>query len=55
MGARSAAVVEGASLRDPYPFISPTRIAEARAEASRVMTYLETHAFPIHNLTPQPA
>ena len=54
MGARGAAAIEGASLRDPYPFISPSKIAEARAEASRVMTYLETNVFPIHGLTPQP-
>ena len=54
MGARSAAAIEGASLRDPYPFISPTKIAEARAEASRVMTYLEANVFPIHGLNQQP-
>ena len=27
-----AAAIEGASLRDSYPFVSTTRIAEARAE-----------------------
>jgi len=54
MGGRAAAAIEGASLRDSYPFISATKIAEARAEAGRVMTYLEKHVFPIHGLTPQP-
>ncbi len=54
MGGRAAAAIEGASLRDSYPFISASRIAEARAEAHRVMTYIEKHVFPIHNLTPQP-
>ena len=54
MGARGAAAIEGASLRDPYPFISPSKIAEARAEARRVIAYLETNVFPIHGLTPQP-
>jgi len=53
MGGRAAADIEGASLRDSYPFVSTTRIAEARAEAHRVMTYLEKNAFPIHGLTPQ--
>ena len=28
-----------------------TRIAEARAEAHRIMTYLEQHVFPIHGLS----
>ncbi len=55
MGGRAAAVIEGASLRDSYPFVSATKIAEARAEARRVMTYLEQNVFPIHGLTPQPA
>lgn len=55
MGGRAAAAIEGSSLRDTHPFISPTRIAEARAEARRVMTYLEKQVFPIHRLTPQPA
>jgi len=55
MGARSAAAIEGASLRDPYPFITPTKIAEARAEANRVIAYLETNVFPIHGITMQPA
>jgi hypothetical protein len=54
MGGRAAAAIEGSSLRDTHPFISPTRIAEARAEARRVMTYLEKQVFPIHRLTPQP-
>ncbi|MEN6331739.1 MAG: GNAT family N-acetyltransferase [Smithella sp.] len=53
MGGRAAAVIEGASLRDSYPFVSTTRIAEARAEAHRVMAYIEKNAFPIHDLTPQ--
>ena len=53
MGGRAAAAIEGASLRDAYPFISATKIAEARAEARRVMNYLEKHIFPIHGLTPQ--
>ena len=55
MGARGAAAIEGSSLRDPYPFISPSKIAEARAEASRVMAFLETNVFPIHGIMPQPA
>jgi acetoin utilization protein AcuC len=55
MGGRAAAVIENASLRDSYPFVSATKIAEARAEARRVMTYLEQNVFPIHGLTPQPA
>ena len=54
MGGRAASVIEGASLRDSYPFVSATKIAEARAEARRVMTYLEQNVFPIHGLTPQP-
>jgi hypothetical protein len=54
MGARVAAAIEGASLRDPHPFISPSKIAEARAEAGRVMAYLETNVFPIHGLSAQP-
>ncbi|HVO66362.1 MAG TPA: GNAT family N-acetyltransferase [Syntrophales bacterium] len=54
MGGRAAAVIEGASLRDSYPFVSATKIAEARAEVRRVMTYLEQHIFPVHGLTPQP-
>jgi len=54
MGGRAAAVIEGASLRDSYPFVSATKIAEARAEARRVMTYLEQNVFPIHGVTPQP-
>jgi hypothetical protein len=54
MGGRAAAAIEGASLRDLYPFISATRIAEARAEARRVMTYLEKHVFPIHGVISQP-
>ena len=54
MGGRAASVIEGASLRDSYPFVSATKIAEARAEAHRVMTYLEQNVFPIHGLTPQP-
>jgi acetoin utilization protein AcuC len=54
MGGRAAAAIEGASLRDTHPFISPTRIAEARAEARRVMTYLEKQVFPIHSVTPHP-
>ncbi len=53
MGGRAAAAIEGASLRDSYPFVSTTRIAEARAEAHRVMAYLEENAFPIHGLTKQ--
>jgi hypothetical protein len=53
MGGRAAAAIEGASLRDAYPFISSTKIAEARAEARRVMTYLEKHILPIHGLAPQ--
>jgi hypothetical protein len=55
MGGRAAAVIEGASLRDSYPFVSATKIAEARAEARRVMTYIEQNVFPIHGLTLQPA
>ena len=54
MGARAAAVIEGASLRDSYPFISATKIAEARAEARRVMTYIKNHVFPIHGIAQQP-
>ena len=54
MGGRAAAAIDSASLRDSYPFISATKIAEARAEADRVMTYLEKHVFPIHGITPQP-
>lgn len=54
MGGRAAAAIEGTSLRDSYPFISSTRIAEARVEARRVMTYLEKQVFPIHGLSPQP-
>lgn len=54
MGGRNAAVIEGSSLRDSYPFISTTRIAGAHAEASRVMTYLEQNVFPIHGISPQP-
>lgn len=50
MGGRAATAIDGASLRDAYPFISATKIAEARAEANRVMTYLEKHVFPIHGL-----
>ncbi|MEN6624501.1 MAG: hypothetical protein ABFD50_23505, partial [Smithella sp.] len=53
MGGRNAAVIEGSSLRDSYPFISATRIAGARAEAGRVMKYLEQNAFPIHCIKPQ--
>ncbi len=53
MGGRNAAVIEGSSLRDSYPFISSTRIAGARAEAGRVMAYLEQNAFPIHGIKPQ--
>lgn len=53
MGGRAAAAIEGASLRDAYPFISSTKIAEARAEARRVMTYIEKNVFPIHGLSPQ--
>lgn len=52
MGGRAAAAIEGASLRDSYPFVSATRIAAARAEAHRVMTYLEQNAFPVHGLAP---
>ena len=52
MGGRNAAFIEGSSLRDSYPFISTTRIAGARAEASRVMAYLEQNAFPVHGLLP---
>jgi acetoin utilization protein AcuC len=54
MGGRAADVIEGSSLRDAYPFVSATRIAAARAEARRVMTYLEQTLFPIHGLKPQP-
>lgn len=54
MGGRAAAAIEGASLRDSYPFVSATRIAEARAEAHRVMAYLEQNAFPIHGIMQQP-
>ena len=50
MGGRAAAAIDGASLRDAYPFVSATKVAEARAEADRVMGYLETHVFPIHGL-----
>jgi hypothetical protein len=53
MGGRAAAAIDGASLRDSYPFISTTKIAEARAEADRVMTYLEKHVFPIYGIIPQ--
>jgi acetoin utilization protein AcuC len=53
MGGRAASAIEGASLRDSYPFVSTTRIAEARAEAHRVMAYLEDNAFPIHGLIKQ--
>jgi len=53
MGGRAAAAIEGASLRDAFPFISSTKIAEARAEARRVMTYIEKNVFPIHGLSPQ--
>jgi len=53
MGGRAAADIEGASLRDSYPFVSTTRIAEARAEAHRVMAYLEQNVFPIHGLIPR--
>ena len=54
MGGRAAAAIDGASLRDSYPFISTVKMAGARAEARRVMTYLEKHVFPIHGLTTQP-
>ncbi len=54
MGGRAADVIEGSSLRDFYPFVSATKIAAARAEARRVMTYLEQTLFPIHDLKPQP-
>lgn len=50
MGGRAAAAIDGASLRDTYPFVSATRIAEARAEADRVMSYLEKQVFPVHGL-----
>lgn len=53
MGGRAAAAIEGASLRDSYPFVSATRVAEARAEARRVRTYIEQNVFPIHGVTPQ--
>ena len=51
MGSRDAAAIEATSLRDPYPYISVTKIAEARAEACRVMTYLEEQVLPIHGIT----
>lgn len=51
MGGRAAAAIDGTSLRDSYPFISATKIAEARAEAHRIMTYLEQHVFPSHGLS----
>ena len=51
MGGRAVVAIEGAPLRDSYPFISVTKIAEARAEADRVMTYLEKQVFPIHGIT----
>ncbi|HUH66512.1 MAG TPA: hypothetical protein VLZ07_08765, partial [Syntrophales bacterium] len=54
MGARSAPAIEGASLRDTYPFVSPSKSAEARAEARRVAAFLEAKVFPVHGLTPQP-
>jgi acetoin utilization protein AcuC len=51
VGARlAAAVTEGASLRDSHPFISTAKIAEARAEAHRVLNYIEKHIFPLHGL-----
>ncbi|HTZ39986.1 MAG TPA: GNAT family N-acetyltransferase [Syntrophales bacterium] len=50
MGGRAAAAIDGASLRDPYPFVSPTKIAEARAEADRVISYLEKQVFAVHGL-----
>ena len=53
MGGRAAVAIEGAPLRDSYPFISVTKIAEARAEAGRVMTYLEKQVFPILGIIPQ--
>jgi len=53
MGGRAAAAIDGASLRDTYPFISSTKIAEARAEAVRVIAYLEKHVFPVHGIIPQ--
>jgi acetoin utilization protein AcuC len=53
MGSRAAAAIDGTSLRDSHPFISVTKIAEARAEACRVMTYLEKHVFPIHGIISQ--
>ncbi len=52
MGGRAAAAIDGASLRDTYPFVSATKVAEARAEADRVMRYIEKHVFPIHGLSP---
>ncbi len=50
MGGRAAAAIDGTSLRDPYPYVSETKIAEARAEADRVMSYLEKQVFPVHGL-----
>ena len=46
----TAAEVTGMSLRDTYPFVSSVKIADARAEAMRVISYLERQAFPIHGL-----
>ncbi len=46
----SASEVHGVSLRDSYPFVSSVKIAEARAEANRIIAYLEKYAFPIHKI-----
>jgi len=46
----TAAEVAGMSLRDSFPFVSSVKIAEARAEAMRVVSYLVKQVFPIHGI-----
>lgn len=47
-----ASEMDTGALRDPYPFITPMKIAEARAEARRVIAYLHNTVFPIHGIKP---
>jgi len=39
------------TLRDTPPFIPPVKIAEAAAEAKRVVRYIEKEVFPLHELS----
>lgn len=51
VGAMVAATeMETGTLRDNMPFIQPLKLAEARAEAQRVVNFITNNVFPIHGI-----